>query len=126
GGNITNNLGCAMLEVGELDQAFELLKHATTLPADGPFEYGYRQYTLARAFERKQDFLNAARHCAKAFRHWRGVQGLNHPDYKLCVGLYADCLKKIGKRREYEKVSEAQRKLNAGQSVPPKAMPLIH
>jgi tetratricopeptide (TPR) repeat protein len=125
GGNIINNLGCAFLETGDFERAFELLKNATTLPADGPFEHGYREYTLGKAFLRKGEHLQAARHCSKAFRHWRNVQGLHHPDYKQCVSLYAECLHTLNRRRELEKVRDAERKLGAGQRVPPKAMPLI-
>lgn len=125
GGNITNNLGVALLESGDIERGFELLMLAIKLPADGPFEQGYREFTLAKAFLRKGDALQAARRCAKAFRHWRNVQGLHHPDYKQCVSLYAESLSKLNKRRELEKVREAERKLAAGERVPPKAMPLI-
>jgi tetratricopeptide (TPR) repeat protein len=125
GGNIINNLGCALYETGQRERAFEMLNTACSLPADGPFERGYREYTLAHALAGNSKHLDAARHCAKAFRYWRNVQGLNHPDYRECILLYAECLKKIGKQNELEKVRDAVRKLERGEHVPPKAMPLI-
>jgi tetratricopeptide (TPR) repeat protein len=124
-GNITNNLGCALMETGEMDRALELLKAAAALPADGPFEHGYRQYTLGACHARRGEFTHAAKRYSRAFRHWSNVQGLLHPDYKSCVTLYADCLQELGKTREHKLVKECVAKLNAGEHVPPKALPLI-
>lgn len=125
GGNITNLLGYVLLLLGEKDRAFELLTLSIDLPSIGPFESGYRNYTLARYYSDQCDYLKAAKTYSRALRHWRDVQGLRHPDYTECTAHYAEALQNLGKHKEYEKVAAALTKLKAGQHVPPKTMPLI-
>ncbi len=125
GGNITNNLGCALMAVGEKDRAFELLSVAIKLPADGPFENGFRQYSLGRYYSEMGQFKEAAIQYSRAFHEWRNMQGLQHPDYTQCVSQYAEALEKLGKTEERKKVVEGLRKLQAGEHVPPKAMPQV-
>lgn len=125
GGNITNNLGMALLAVGENEKAFEMLDVATKLPADGPFEIGYRQYSLGKFYTHVGDYKKAAKLYSRAFHEWKPVQGLVHPDYTECVERFAEALEKLGKTTEHVKVSALLEKLKAGQHVPPKAMPQV-
>lgn len=124
-GNITNNLGSVMLELGEKDRASELLSRATKLPADGAFELGYRQYSIGKYYARTGHDLEAARHFSQAFKYWQHVQGLQHPDYVECVDLFAQSLQKLGKLREHKSVSDNLTKLRSGEHVPPRAMPAV-
>jgi tetratricopeptide (TPR) repeat protein len=125
GGNITNNLGCALLAVGEKERALELLTASSKLPSDGPFEQGFRQYSLGKYYSDCRQYKDAAKRYSIAFAEWEKVQGLHHPDYTECVGLFSECLEEMGKHNEHKKVAAFLDKLKRGERVPPKAIPRV-